>query len=748
MSLAPSSTWPQATQSRAPSQRPGASLHRVGTWSIIAFSVVFAILLAGVVAFAVYGYWYSDRVYEGTSLAGVDVGGMTRAEVAAAMDERFADFADTPVVLTAGDRTFEVPVADLGLSLDQNATVERAMAFGRDGSWWERSITWTRGYLEGATIAPAIQVDDVAFRSAMQAIAPDVTFAPSNARIVVGADGTAQLIEDVSGQNLSVTGTRDRVLRELATLEQEPVPLALITVPADVVSADVAAGLPAAERAVGQAVTVRADEGTWGLTRGRLAQLVSVDTSGQLIVDDGAVREFVVSIAGQVDRQAVDAGITVDDQGMLVVVPQVDSATVDIDATTAALTTSIVNGEGTVDLVVQRSEPSISSETAQEWVDRAEDLIGDGIQLTWSGGESQLGRADLLAALVITPQPDKDDQFALSFDENVLAERLAPLEEDLAVPMQNAQFRLVDGDIRYLAEAREGREVDVEASIGAIIEAVENGDDDAKLVITTIEPDFTSASRGDISLPDVLGQSQTWYGNSSDPRRHNVERAVELEDGWLIPPDAVFSYAGVMGLVDEDNGFVTGFGIVADEGGGVTTAPVIGGGICQVSTTIFQAAFWAGLPIEERWAHPYWLQSYGQAPYGMAGLDAMVNIEPGWALDLKFRNTTGNWIALVMVADGENVHAEIRGVNPGWQVDVPEPVITNVISPEPGMIYTDSPELPKGQELQVEHARDGFTSTITRTVRDKDGKVIDEYVMESTYAPSRDRTLRGTGGGS
>lgn len=748
MSLAPTSTWPQVAPPQVSARRPSPSLHRAGTWAIVAFCIVFVLLLAAVVGFAVYGYRYSDRVYEGTTLAGVDVGGMTRAEVAAAMDERFANFADTPVVFTDGERTFDVPVAELGLSLDEEATVDRAMAFGRDGTWWDRSITWTNGFVDGVTIAPAIQVDEATFRSAMEAIAPDVTVLPSNARIVMGSDGTAQLIEDIPGQNLSVTGTRERVLHELGTLEQEPVPLALITVPADVLASDVVGGLPAAERAVGQAVTVRTDEGTWGLTRSRLAELVSVDSTGQLVVDDAAVRAFVVGIAGQVDREAVDAGITVDDQGALVVVPQVNAASIDIDASAAALSASIANGEGTVDLVVERAEPAISTETAQAWADQAEALIGDGLQLEWSGGESQLGRADLLAALVITPQPDEDEQFALSFDEAVLAERLAPLEADLAVPMQNAQFRLVDGDIRYLAEAREGREVDIEASVVAIIEAVNGGDDKANLVITTIKPEFTSASRGDISLPDVLGQSQTWYGNSSDPRRHNVERAVALEDGWLIPPDGVFSYAGVMGLVDEANGFVTGFGIVADEGGGVTTAPVIGGGICQVSTTIFQAAFWAGLPVEERWAHPYWLQSYGQAPYGMAGLDAMVNIEPGWALDLKFRNTTGNWIALVMVADGENVYAEIRGVDPGWEIEVPEPAITNVVKPEAGMIYTDSPELPKGQELQVEHARDGFTSTITRTVRDSDGNVIDEFKMESTYAPSRDRTLRGTGGGS
>lgn len=94
---------------------------------------------------------------------------------------------------------------------------------------------------------------------------------------------------------------------------------------------------------------------------------------------------------------------------------------------------------------------------------------------------------------------------------------------------------------------------------------------------------------------------------------------------------------------------------------------------------------------------------------------------------------------------GENVYAEIRGTDPGWDIQVDDPVITDVVKPSTTMVYTDSPELPKGQELQVESAREGFTSTITRTVRDDTGNVVDEYVLESTYAASRDTTLRGTG---
>jgi vancomycin resistance protein YoaR len=266
----------------------------------------------------------------------------------------------------------------------------------------------------------------------------------------------------------------------------------------------------------------------------------------------------------------------------------------------------------------------------------------------------------------------------------------------------------------------------------------------------TVKPAVTASQAKKIKLPDVLAEASTYYDNSSEPRRHNVETAVRLENGWLVPPGGQFSYVEHVGKVSEAEGFVTGFGIVTspENDGTVTTAPVIGGGICQVSTTIFQAAFWAGLRIDERYEHPYWLQTYGEPPRGMKGLDAMVNVEDDWSLDLKFTNTTGNWIAVVVIADGERVTAQIRGTNPGWTVQVFDPVITNVVPADTRTYYTESPELPQGQELQVETAQEGFTAAVHRVVTDRNGQVVDDYVLTSTYAPSRNTILRGTGSGS
>jgi len=717
---------------------------RIATGALIG---AFAAFIIAIAAFAIFGAVHRGETYPGLSVGDRDLGGMTRAELGSILASDLESYASEPVALTADGQSFELGMRDLGYSFDVDATADRVYDTGRVGSWWDRSIDWTRAMVAGTRVEPAVVVDERRFHAGLTSISPDIVSAPQNAYIQMQTGREPRLVEDVAGVSIAVNETRASILDRISSLDLGEVNLALISEPAAVRTGDIARGLPTAQRAVASEVVARATEGEWGLTPADLRGLVSVDRAGDLQVRDDGVRAFIEEVAADIDRSSEDAGVTVDENGEFIVIPAIESARVDVEQSTDDFITALRSGETAVDITVAREEPAILDAAASDWAERADALAGDGFTLTWEGGKAEFGRGDVIAAMVIEPRPGDPEQFALSFDETVVADRIAPIVEELSVEPQDARLRLIDGGIRAEAEAVAGREVDVEASTESIMNALGTDQPSVGLTITTLDPAYRSDAAASIQLPDVLGQSQTFYGTSSDPRRKNVERAVAVENGWLVPPDGVFSYAKIMGLVDEANGFVTGYGIVADPAGGVTTAPVIGGGICQVSTTIFQAAFWSGLPILERYAHPYWLQGYGQAPYGMQGLDAMVNIEPDWALDLKFENTTGNWIALVMVADGQNVRAEVRGTKPGWTIDPPQPVITNVVKPGTEMTYTDSPELPKGQELQVETAQDGFTSTITRTVKDGTGAVIDEYIMESTYAASRNLTLRGVGGG-
>jgi vancomycin resistance protein YoaR len=703
----------------------------------------FAVFMLLLVAFAAYGAARSGEAYAGVRVAGIDVSGKDRAAIEVAIGGTLYDYASEPMTLRAGDEIFQMNLADAGVSFDTQATIDRALAFGRDGSWWDRSVAWMQAFVGGHDVEPVVSIDTARFDAYLHSVSPTVEFPATNASIDFSGSGDPSLIADIPGQQINREVTRAVVMQRVSELSSAPVTMSLVTLPAEVQVADIEGGLPNAQRAVGSAIQLTADEGAWPVDPETLRSIVSVDNDGALRVDEDQARSLVETAASGVDHDAQDAGITVED-GQFVIIPAVHAATVDVDASTAALIEAIENGETDVPLVVERSEPAIVDTMATEWAAKADALAGEGVVLSWGDESATITRDQLIWAMVITPQPgNPDEPFSLTFDQAILQQQLQPIADAVYKPADDVMLRLVDGEVKTEKEATEGREVDLEASAKAVNDAALDGSHKAALKISTIEPEYTSKDAKDLTFDDLLGDSSTYYGDSSEARQQNVERAVELEEGWIIPPGGVFSYYEVMGLVTEENGFVTGYGIVATPEGGVTTAPVIGGGICQVSTTMFQAAYWAGLEVVERYQHPYWLLAYGNPPRGMMGLDAMVNIEPDWQLDLKFRNTTDDWIAITMYADGENVGANIMGTDQGWTVDVAEPKFDNIVKADTKMVYEDTTELAPGEEKQVEYAKDGFDATIERRVTDENGNEVLRDTLTSTYAASRNLTLRG-----
>ena len=239
-------------------------------------------------------------------------------------------------------------------------------------------------------------------------------------------------------------------------------------------------------------------------------------------------------------------------------------------------------------------------------------------------------------------------------------------------------------------------------------------------------------------VSDVLGWGRTSYAGSIPPRKHNVELATKRLNGVTVPPGGVFSFNQALGPSTLAAGFQVGYGITLANDR-PQTVPSVAGGICQVATTLFQAAYWAGLEIVERNYHLYWIPRYGQPPSGVTGLDATVD-DP--YADLKFRNTTGNWIRIESWADGANVGFTIYGIDPGWKVETEGPIITNRVPASPVYVREQTLTLPPGEEAEVEHAEDGFEVTLARRVY-RDGELIDNYRFTSRYRPARNVVLVG-----
>lgn len=732
----------EASKSSLTLPRPAPRLVRVAT---MAFLALFTFVLAGTVGLALYASTHTGRIYQGVSVGDLDLGGLTPETAATALDARFATYAQSPITLTAGDRTFQLTPAEAGAALDSEETVAAAMTWGRQGNLWEQSQAIARGLVRGVEIAPVVTLrpDE---RGGLAHVAPEISRPPVDASIAFDDAGNPAIVPDEAGIQLNYAATTAELADRISRFSTDPVTLFTEAAPPSVTSATLSPALPSVVAAVDAPLTIAGDGETWHVPAASLQPLVSIDPSTRtLVVDERPLRAMVSDLAAQIDRDSADAGITVDDRGKLAVVPSVDSATVDIDASTAALATAILTGQDDARLVVAHTAPQISDAMADAAVKHGEDLLTPGIKLSWNGGKGELDRSDLLAALTIHTRPGEDEPFVFGLDPDLIREDLGEYAAGFDIVARDARWRLTDGTIQLAVPDVTGRGLDLDSGVATVTKAFLSGTPQATLKVETIVPEWTGADGASITLgSDILADASTYYGDSSDARRQNVELASGKISGWLVPPDGVFSYADSIGLITEEEGFVTGYGIIDDGAGGFTTAPVVGGGICQVSTTLFQAAFWAGLPIVERYQHPYYLRTYGEAPAGLPGLDAMVNIEPDWRLDMKFRNTTGHWLAVVMIPDGTDVYARIIGTNPGWRVEVPEPVMENIVHPDESMRYTESPEFPLGEERLVESARDGFDVTINRTVYDGD-KIILEDSFSSSFAPSYNTTMRGTG---
>jgi vancomycin resistance protein YoaR len=189
--------------------------------------------------------------------------------------------------------------------------------------------------------------------------------------------------------------------------------------------------------------------------------------------------------------------------------------------------------------------------------------------------------------------------------------------------------------------------------------------------------------------------------------------------------------ADVLGDVSLDTGYAEALIIYGDR-----TIRGVGGGVCQVSTTLFRAAFFAGFQIDERYAHAYrvgyYEQVYGGTDPDLAGLDATV-FAP--VVDFRFTNDTPYWLLMETYVSGATLTWKFYSTSDGRSVDWDTSGLQNIVEPE-DPLYEENPDLPEGTIKQVDWAVDGADVTITRTVN-RGGAVLHSDVFITHYQPWR-----------
>ncbi|MCX2726052.1 VanW family protein [Thermomicrobium sp. 4228-Ro] len=707
----------------------------------VGFAALVLVLAASLLA---YGVTQGNRIYPGVRIGSVDVGGLDTAEAESRVRARLTQFAEQSLTLRFEGHEARLRVGDLDPVWDIEAAVTDAQRVGRSGSLWRDSGTWLRARLFGERVAIPVTFDASPVEKALTEIATLAATPPVEPRFDVDENGAVRVVPGRSGLGIDLGVALAEVERRLMLAESGTIDLAPVTLQPNIRDDELEALVPQVEELVGEPITLSLDgEPRWMIEPRDLLSLLIVQRTADgysVRLDRGKLEAYLGRIADFVVTPSRDA--TVQWDGLhFVVIPAQPGAVLDVEGTVAELLERVARHQRTVPVRARRADPLVTTPMAQAAKTAAEQLVNRGILVRWPGGERWLKGDDLAALLAFEPQRVGEQVTGLrvTLDPERAGAFLRDLESEVRQEPRDAVLRYSGGQVRVVAAEQVGQELDLEASLEALQRAVEAGTREVPLAVREVKPKITSAMAAEIVIRERISSGATYYGDSAPNRRHNVELAVERVDGALVPPGEVFSFNQTVGPINLENGYKVGYGIVTTNGR-VQTVPSVGGGVCQVSTTLFHAAFWGGFPIVERNWHLYWIPLYGQPPSGLIGLDATVDTDFG--LDFRFRNATNDWIAIVAWADGSWVHFEIWGTKPNWRVEVDDPVVTDVVKADPTPVFRESPDLAPGEQVIVERARDGFTVTIRRRVYEGD-RLIDDLTLRSTYLPSQNVTLVG-----
>ncbi len=327
------------------------------------------------------------------------------------------------------------------------------------------------------------------------------------------------------------------------------------------------------------------------------------------------------------------------------------------------------------------------------------------------------------------------------YDQAKLETFILPLTEKLKIAPVNAVFVFENGRVTEFHPSSNGREVDMEKIKNEIAKQVPTLTSEGKVTtivipipLKVLEPEITTEKVNKYGIKELIGEGTSFYQGSIPSRIHNLTLATNRIQGALIPPGEEFSFNKSIGDISALTGYKQAY--VIQNG---RTVLGDGGGVCQVSTTLFRAVLNAGLPITERNQHAYRVQYYEQN--SSPGIDAAI-YTPN--IDLRFKNDTNHYILIQSEQDvaQQSITFYLYGTRDNREITITEPVIVSQ-SPAPEAAYQDDPTLPKGEVKQVDFAAAGAKVFFTRQVK-QNGKTIIDEKFTSNFKPWQAVFLRGT----
>jgi vancomycin resistance protein YoaR len=461
-----------------------------------------------------------------------------------------------------------------------------------------------------------------------------------------------------------------------------------------------------------------------------------------ILYDTGPSNQILYRLTEQINYPPQDAQLIIHPDARIEVIPAQRGRQLHIEATQALIETALFNKDTQpVQAVTQEILPAIPDvEVARQ---QAENLLSEPLVFKFQTETDNIEwrmEPHVVAGLIdVTQKVDTNGKTQVFVEPNL--EKFAPYLEAFAQKINREpvearlEFDDETGKPIVLQESSEGRRLGIEAVNQQLLILNEQPTSMVQLPILVITPTVSSQNLDSLGIKELVSEATSYFKGSSPERMHNIALAASKFHGVVIPPGQVFSFNHYLGAVNKENGFYDSLIIYGDR-----TAVGIGGGVCQVSTTAFRAAFFGGFELVERWAHGYRVSWYEIK--AEPGLDATIYAPE---VDFKFRNDAEHYLLIETETDltAGTLTFRFYGTQTGRQVIMSQPQLTNPVKHDPP-IYEKDPTLPKGVTQQVDWAKDGLDVTITRTVKAGE-TVIHEDVIFSHYRPWQAVYKVGTG---
>ena len=447
-------------------------------------------------------------------------------------------------------------------------------------------------------------------------------------------------------------------------------------------------------------------------------------------LDEAALGAAIDDALGGLERRAVDATIRMGPFGPLTM-PARRGRTYDVDTVRTAALDALRRPDAPATVRIAAAaipiEPTRDTEAVLA-ADVAATRMIDDVVVTALKKHWKIPASTVRSWITFTTVAD--GSVAVALDEGAIPKSLKKIAKKVGKkPVSAAYLKSKRGKVVGVKAGRNGRRLDVEATTAAIVASLEARAGGAKAAevkakVAVVEPKLTTAeAQKKAPLMVRLASWKTYFPISE--RNYwgaNIWLPAQIIDGTVLQPGERFEWWSRLGPVTRARGFGLGGYIAGDH---TDPTGAMGGGMCSASTTLFNAALRAGLKMGARDNHRYYIDRYP------LGLDATVSS----AQTMSFTNDMKHPILIrgIKIGGGGRgwVRFEIWGIDEGRRVTIGRPVVRNVRKATTKTVYVSN--LPKGKRVQTEYPANGMDVAVTRTVRNRAGRVIHRETYRSPY---------------